>query len=372
MTIFLHGTDKMKSLFNNTLSPKARMMTAAFATSVMLAGCGEPQAVTQTATPVQTVKLSTVIEMPNYSEYEFPAEVSAVKTIDVSFEVAGRLQETNLRTGTIVKKGQLLAKVDPTLFNQRLHEAKTRLEQAQRDLDRAQATFEKGLASQSQLDNAKTSYELAQIALNRAEQDLSYTELKAPFDAQISQRFVENNSYIKNGDIIAKLQDVSRFYFNINVPERLLTGYAQGSKIDAEANIISAPEKKYHLEYIEHATQPDPITQTYKVVFAAETTDASLTPGARAKVNLKLGYQRNGKGLLVPVTSLVGNKSEGFHVWKYESDSGQVMPLTVEVLFVKDKHALISSTLSIGDQVVAAGATKMREGAVVKPYMAEL
>ncbi|MBU2883429.1 efflux RND transporter periplasmic adaptor subunit [Psychrosphaera sp. B3R10] len=361
---------------NNTFTTsklkKPTILLGAFLASIFIAGCAEEEVQTETAIIEPTVKLSAATDMPNFSEFEFPAEVSAVKTIDVSFEVAGRLQDVNLRTGSIVKKGDLLAQVDPTEFTQRLNEAKTRLEQAKRDLDRATATFEKGLAAQSQLDNAKTNYELAQIAINRAQKDLSYTSVKAPFDAQISQRLVDNNNFVKAGDIIAKLQDVSRFYFNINVPERLLTGYKQGAEIEAAASIISAPEKMYQLEYVEHATQADPITQTYKVVFAAATTDPSLTPGARAKVLLKLGYQRYGDGLLIPVTALVGNNSEGFHVWKFDPKTREVVATEVEVLFVKNQQALVKSTLNAGDEVVAAGTTKMREGLVVKPYNAEL
>lgn len=346
------------------------IVLSALSVSLLLIGCGEDKTPTDNAVLPTTVKLATASDMPDFSEFEFPAEVAAVKTIDVSFEVAGRLKEVNLLTGSRVKKGDLLAQVDPTQFNQRLKEAKTRLLQATRELDRTQSTFEKGLASQSQLDNAKTNFELAQIALNRAEQDLTYTELKAPFDAQISQRLVDNNSFVRVGDIIARLQDVSRFYFNINVPERLLTGYKQGSDIHAEASIISAPEKKYQLEYVEHATQPDPVTQTYKVVFAAQTTDPSLTPGARAKVNLKLGYQRYGNGLLVPVTALVGSNEHGFLVWRYDESSQQVNSKKVDVLFVQKQHALVAGELSLGDRVVAAGTTKMSENMIVKPYVA--
>lgn len=337
---------------------------------LFLTGCSNDNVESVAETPPQTVKLAIATDMPDYSEFEFPAEVAAVKTIDVSFEVAGRLQTTNLRTGSIVKQGDVLAQLDPTSFNQRLDEAKTRLVQAKRDLERTQATFDKGLTSQSQLDNAKTNFELAKIALGKAEQDLSYTQIKAPFDAQISQRLVDNNSFVRVGDIIARLQDVSRFYFNINVPERLLTGYKQGANIQADASIISAPEKSYQLEYVEHATQPDPLTQTYKVVFAAQTTDPTLTPGARAKVNLKLGYQRYGEGLLIPMTALVGNQSEGFHVWRYDPQSSQIQKAVVNVLHIKDQYALVSGELALNDQVVAAGASKMRDNLVVKPYLA--
>lgn len=353
------------------LSTPLAKISAIAAVSLFLAACSGEPVEQQKADVIQAVKLAKVSDSPDSTKRTFPAEVSAVKTVDVSFEVSGRLIEENLLTGSLVKKGDLLAKIDPTPFEQRQQEAEARLKQANRDLARTESTFKKGLSSQAQLDNARTTQELAEIALNKANQDLSYTKVAAPFDAQVSERFVENDSYIKAGDMIAKLQDVSKFYFNINVPERLLSRYQEGATVTAEASIISAPHKKYQLEYVEHATQPDPITQTYKVVFAANADNGNLTPGARAVVDVTLGYQSYGDGLLLPFSAVVGNNSEGFHVWKFDPQSSQVKKTQISVLHIESNYALITGDVALGDLVVAAGAAKMRDGLVVKPYQPE-
>jgi len=355
----------------NLLDTNALKFATYGAIAMALSACGQAPSETTNIETIQAVKLAQVSDSPDSTQRTFPAEVSAVKTVDVSFEVSGRMTQENLLTGTLVKKGDTLASIDPTPFQQRQQEAEARLKQANRDLARTESTFKKGLSSQAQLDNARTTQELAEIALNKANQDLSYTQLKAPFDAQVSERLVENDSYVKAGDIIARLQDVSRFYFNINVPERLLSRYQEGASVSAEASIISAPHKKYSLEYVEHDTQPDPITQTYKVVFAAEADNGNLTPGARAAVEVTLGYQSYGDGLLLPFSAIVGNDSAGFHVWKYQTANSQVTKTEVSVLHIENSYALIAGDLKLGDLVVAAGAAKMREGLVVKPYQPE-
>lgn len=337
----------------------------------VLSACGPANVDKTEKEAVQAVKLAVVSNTPDVTERTFPAEVSAVKTIDVSFEVSGRLLEENLPTGTLVKQGDVLAKIDPTPFIQRLQEAEARLKQAQRDSSRTESTFERGLASQAELDNARTTLELAQIALDKAKQDFSYTTLLAPFDAQISERLVENNSYIRAGDTIARLQDVSRFYFNIHVPERLVSQHKDETPVSAAAHIISSPDKRYALEYVEHATQPDPITQTYKVVFAANDYVADLTPGSRAIVSVKLGYATFNDGLLVPFSAIQGDQQDGFSVWKFNSSTNQVSRTQVNVLHVQNQYALVTGELVSGDQVVAAGVSKMREGLTVKAYQAE-
>jgi len=356
----------------NTKRCSSFRLPAVFATLAILSACGEAPVEQQKKSVIQAVKLSEVMSPNNLSERRFPAEVSAVKTVDVSFEVTGRLQSENLLTGTKVEKGQLLAELDPAPFERTVKEQATRLEQAKRELDRITSTHAKGLASQSQLDNAKTSFELAEIALANAKQDLAYTKLHAPFEAQISERIVENDSFVQAGDIIARLQDVSRYYFNVNVPERLITGYKRTQLKSATAEILSIPNKRFPLTYVEHSTQADPITQTFKVVFAMEASeDLSLVPGSRAMVHLISDVKKYNEGEIIPFTALIGDKDSGFHVWKFNSESSTVEKAQVTVLHLEDTLAVVTGQLDAGDYVVSAGATKMSQGLAVKAYQPE-
>lgn len=337
----------------------------------LLNGCSSSEDTT-TVEKAAVVKLSAVQTPPNQDSFSFPAVVSAVKTIDVSFEVAGRLIQLDMTTGKDVEKGHILATIDPKPFERRLQEAEARFKQAQRELSRVESLSSKGLVAQNTLDNAKTEYELAEINLNQAQQDLGYTQLTAPFDAKVSQRLVENNSFVKAGSPIARLQDVSRLYFNVNVPERLLTANQGRTIKQATATIIGANLEPLSVTYVEHSTQPDPISQTYQAVFAtAANEDQKTYPGARAVVTITLNGYNAPLGVVVPFTALVGNTDKGFHVWRYSADKKQVTKVPVNVIQLQETIALVSGDLSLADQVVSAGASKMREGLSVKPYQAE-
>lgn len=356
----------------NSVVTKVCKLAALVSTIAILGACGSDQQNAGVQAPIQTVKLVPVSTIPNTNEMFFPAEVTAVKTINVSFEVTGRLTQVNLRTATQVKKGDLLAQIDSIPFERQVKEAQARYHQAELDLKRIKSTLSKGVASQSQLDTAETAFELAKITLSNAKQNLSYTQITAPFDAQISERLVENGSYVRAGDTIAKLQDISKLYFNINVPERLLSSYEKGSLIKATAHSISMPDKKYLVEYVEHATLPDPVTQTYKVVFAAQSTPKqNLTPGTRAVVKVVTSNQTLSSALLVPFTAINGNKTQGFNIWVFNKDTNKVTNKVIDVIKIEQGHAVIAGDIQQGDLVVAAGTAKMREDLVVKPYKAE-
>ena len=337
-----------------------------------LAACTSEKSETSEPDSPRYVKLADVSNIPNFDEFTFPAVVSAVKTVDLSFEVSGRLIQTDLVTGNDIEKGKLLATIDRKPFERRMEESKTRLEQSERELNRIEKMFAQKLVAQSTLDSAKTSYELAMLDLRNAEQDLSYTQLYAPFDAKLSQRLVENNSFVAAGTPIARLQDVSKIYFNINVPERLLTANLGRGIKQASATLATNRSQWYPVSYVEHSTQPDPVSQTYEVVFAMEPRDElPLTPGARAIVKVSLQGSMYPEGLVVPVKSLVGDENNGFAVWIFDNTTSRVNKQTVSVKHIENELAIIEGDISLGQRVVSAGATKMTADMKVLPYKGE-
>ncbi|WP_414830356.1 efflux RND transporter periplasmic adaptor subunit [Alteromonas sp. H39] len=348
-------------------------ITGILLTALLLTGCSDKlneENAGQSAP--RYVKLATVEPVPAFDEFTFPAMVSAVKTVDLSFEVSGRLVQLDIVPGSDVNQGHLLATIDRQPFARRVDEQQTRRDQARRELDRIQRMFNQDLVSQSSLDSAKTAFELAEIELQNAQQDLSYTELTAPFDAQVSERLVENNSVVNAGQPIARLQDVSKVYFNINVPERLLTANIGRGIKRARASLATTRDQWYTVEYVEHRTQPDPVSQTYEVVFAMEPQPGvNVTPGARAMVKVELAGTPYSDALVLPVKALIGSQETGFTVWVYDDTTKQVSPAAVSVVHIQNELAVIHSDLSAGQQVVAAGASQMREDMIVLPYRGE-
>ncbi len=334
-----------------------------------LQGCSQESGVPQLKNP-RVVQLFEVVERADNMSYEFPATVSAVRNVEIEFEVSGRLIEANLVEGSQVPKGQVLAKIDPTPFERKVEESYIRHDVAIKDLKRIKTMHKRGAASQSMLDNAESEFEITKLALANAKQDLSYCQIKAPFDAYVAERFIENNSYIRAGDSIATLQDRSQLYFSFDVPERLVTRNAGNKDVEAQAQILGRPERIFDLHYVEHQTTPDPITQTYTMTFAINQHDGViLTPGARAIVNIKSKTHQT-SGLIVPLSALLGNKESGFDVWLYRPNNHSVQKQPVEVIKILEQYAILSTGVKAGDKVVSAAVNQLSEGEVVQEYKA--
>ena len=277
------------------------------------------------------VQLSTVRLTQLANGHQFPATVSAVKSVDLKFEVSGRLIFESLTEGSVVNKGQILAKIDPTPFQRKVEESRIRHEDATRNLKRIKDVFEKNVASQRDYDEAKSQFSITKIALENAEQDLSYCTIKAPFDAVIGARYIENDSLIRVGDTLANLQDRSKLYFSFEVPERIMTANAGNRDVKATAHIIGQEDKVFDIHYVEHKTTPEPITQTYGVTFALDGEATKLFfPGSRAIVNIQPN-SNNLQALAIPLSALVGNSEAGFSVWRFNESQQTLTLIDVEI-----------------------------------------
>lgn len=336
---------------------------------IFLQACSEPTEVTKEVAPV-VVQLTSARLTNLVNDYEFPATVSAVKSVDLKFEVSGRLIFESLVEGSEVKKGQILAKIDPKPFQRKVQESRIRHEDAQRNLKRIKDVFEKNVASQRDYDEAKSQFSITKIALTNAKQDLSYCTIRAPFDAVIGARYIENDSLIRTGDSLANLQDRSALYFTFEVPERIMTANAGNRDVKATAHIIGQEDKIFDIRYVEHKTTPDPITQTYGVTFALDGEIAkSFYPGSRAIVNIKQNNSHS-QALIIPLSALVGNNDSGFSVWRFNQVQNSLTKVKVKVSQLKGEYAMISLGLSPDDKVVSAAVGQMREGLIVREYKA--
>ena len=322
-----------------------------------------------------TLVLLSEINRPNdHIEFNFPATVSPVKTVNVSFEVAGRLTKLNLNEGAVIKQGELLAAIDPTPFQQQLDESRLQLKKAEKDLHRIKKMLTQGLLPESEFDNAQTNYDLAKVSLERSERNLKYTHIYAPFDAQVSRRLVDNNNYVKVGQAIATLQDVSEIHFTFHVPERLVTANLNHDKesIIAYAEILGLKHEPYELRYIEHSTEPDAVTQTYELVYAMQPVSHAqkVMPGARAMVNVSVNYHIDESTFIVPIGALL-NESESFYLWVYIQNANKVKKVPVQTINIINDQALVMGDLKLGDKVVSAGVKKMRDDIHITEFSAE-
>ena len=334
-----------------------------------LIGCGDGAEIQQVQEKAVVVQLAEVKTATTEHEFSFPAKVMAKTTVDLAFRVSGRLQSINLPEGKTIKKGTVIAKLEPEPFERAVRMAEVRLKQAQLELKRVKAIATKGIGSEKSVDNAEVSFELAEIELEDAKANLEYSVLKAPFNALVSKRLIENKGFINPGSPIARLQDLSRIHFQFDIPERLVNQYSRSQIAKATAYIDGAINKEFEIKYVEYSTEPDPVSQTYAVVYAMDALkDVEITPGVRATVKLKGNDDKMPQVLGVPVSALVTGTDSSMSVWVYDEKTERIKNAVIQVGPMVGGWVAVLSGLEKGQKVVSAGVTNMTEGLLVRPY----
>ena len=353
-----------------------RRWLSVLALGVLLAACQEegpdPAAVAEAELNAQPrpAKIFTVSDQVGLLSRRFTGRVEAVQTVDLSFQVAGKLAQMPILESQEVSEGDLIAKLDPTDYERAVREAELRLRQAKQDLDRLETLRDRSVISQKSYDDQKNEYDLAVEDLEAAKQNLKYTEIRAPFSGIITLRLVDSFTTVNVGTAVVRLQDVSETQIDINVPEALFAKVTENNVASLEAEFPSIPDKQFPLEYREHSTEVDPITQTYRITLAMpRTKDEQVYPGMTAAVIAKIrpvGLDME-SSFLVPTGAVAIDGQEKSYVWRFDENSGSVSKAPVELGVVMGEYIPIAGGISAGDKIVAAGVMHLSDGQVVKP-----
>ncbi|EHR39756.1 MULTISPECIES: efflux RND transporter periplasmic adaptor subunit [Alishewanella] len=334
---------------------------------VGLSACSDaPQ---QATVAVPTVKLYTVNGEDQASSRHFVGRIDAVSTVDLAFQVGGRVTELPVQQGQVVPAGELLAALDPADYRLAVEQAEVQLAQASRDLERGKPLREQGILTPSAFDQLQTNFEIARVALENARRNLDYTQLKAPFDALVTRRIVERFATVAAGTPLLRVQNITELRVHINVPEQIMRQVRDTSDYLVSVRLSESATERYPLAYREHATEVDPLTQTYQVSFAMpRLPDVNLLPGMT--VNVVTEKVAANSAVLIPVSALDTATPDQFYVWRYQAQTQSVQRVPVQVGSIREQQVEIISGLSRGEQVVSAGIYQLQPEQQVQPFVA--
>ncbi|BAQ69528.1 secretion protein HlyD [Rhodovulum sulfidophilum] len=298
----------------------------------------------------------------------FYGRVAARATVDLAFEVGGRIVTLDAVEGQRIAAGTVLAALDPDPYERAVARAELSLDQAERAFRRADTLAARDAASRARADDAETARDLAAVDLREARDARSDTRLVAPFDAILAKRIASVGALVSKGEPVVRLQDMSELRIDVELPERLLgrIGDPQEARFEAEIHGIDGP---LDLAFREVRTETGEIGQSYTVSLAVAKADMHpwLLPGRSATVRAYLPKAET--GVAVPATAVV-TRGEGRHfVVAVEPDGDALVArhLPVEVA-IPDGSTVRVEGLPANAEIVAVGGHLLEDGAPVSRY----
>ena len=342
------------------------LMRVALGLCLMMAGC-EADVSTQEESLARPARLITVGIGNRPAPLQFVGKVAAAHTVDLGFEIDGKLQTLPVREGEVVTDGQILARLDPERFDLALESARADHELAEKTLSRIESLRASGTVSQAELDEAMARAKLTGLAVKAAQKDLFDTVLRAPFDGRVTKRLLENFSPVARLTPVIRLAPTERVEVVAGVPEQLMANLNPAALQKAEVRFSADPERLFAARWLDYEGEASRDTQTYDVRFALiETPQWAVLPGMTATVLLSLAT--NDQAVVqIPMSALQSDATGNFFVWVFDPVSTKVAQRTVKLgIPVRDQVPVIAG-LKIGEQVVAAGGAWLYAGMKVRP-----
>jgi len=337
----------------------------------LLAGCSKappPSARLDTVRPALILAVGSHATMDG--GLRLPGRIRAAKRAELSFDVPGFLDRFSLDEGRRIKAGEIVARLDDSVYRARLSAARAEFERARTDLARYQRLWETELAvARSEVDERNARLEAARTSLAAAEKDLADTVIRAPFDGVITRRRIEPFTNVQAKQPIADLQDLRALEVVVNVPERLVRRMQPHE--GAIAFLEGGAPEPLKLVLKSYGAEADPLTQTYPVVLTITTLPKGLTllPGMAVTVAPTVDPERepgSAPPTTVPLTAIAADAQGQPGVWIVRED-GSVTRRTIRTGAIMGAEITVASGLEKGERIVAAGIGELREGLRVRP-----
>ena len=362
-------------------------LTIFVALALFLTACSDDDAETMNDKPlIRGLKTVVVKEQENSTTRKYPSVLQPSSVSTISFEIAGSLAEINLNVGQLVKKGEILVRIDPTTLKLQVDSAEAVVRQAQsaaqtttEDFVRKSALLKKGVVTKAASDQAKNAAESAkeqliqaQKQLATAQKNLTKTELKAPLDGIINTVEVDSFANVAAGTPIATLYNADKFEASFSVSYDVINLLAVGKK--TIVRLADNPAIVLNAHVSELGARADTVS-SFPTVVTVDSQNAGLKAGMAVEISIEFSVE-NGKGFTLPlsVLALEGKirKPEKYNdpgqafVYVFDEASKTVKRRAVMIAGVRENSLIIIDGLRLGERVASAGVSFLRDGQIVK------
>lgn len=349
-------------------TPGARLILACAVLS--LAAC--EQALTTADNPPPMVQTMEIGSAELGGLRKLPARIEASERAELSFRVPGKVEQLPVAEGDNVAKGQVLAVLDQQDYKTVLADREAAHKRAAADFERAKQLIGDGYITRRDFDQIESRYKRTAAALGKAQADLDYTVLKAPFAGRLAKRYIENHEEVVQGQAVFSLRSGDRIDVKFDVPETLIILVADDQNKPAEDKVVvtasfdARPDIDYPLSFKEIALKADPKTKTFEVTYLMRSPDEfNLLPGMTADVTLNMPSLR-GAIFNVPSRAVFGDIYMEPKVWVLDKATMTVAMRPVRIGRMTGTSIEVVEGLQPGDVVVTSPTNFLLEGQQVQ------
>lgn len=368
---------RTRPVVSSMFAGRSLCIAAALAAAVGLFSCSRQDDKVEPVRPVRAMKIGDVASL---TARQFPGRAKAAQHADLSFRVPGTLMMLPARIGDRVEEGEIIARLDPRDFEVRVRGGEAAVARAQADRARAAEEFERGSMALEQraiseiemvrvreaLNVADATVRAIEADLQAARDDLTDTNLRAPFSGEIAARYVENFEDVQARQRVLRILDDQRINFTVFVPENMISTLPYVEGVLCEFDAFPGVEIEARIDEV--GRESDDVTRTFPVTLVMDQPEgmrilAGMT--GRAWVSRIRQMEAEVDSFDIPPSAVVEGASGERYVWVIDAATGLVSKRAIGVGRIFPTGIRVTG-LNKGDVIAVAGAAFLRDGQRVR------
>jgi RND family efflux transporter MFP subunit len=281
----------------------------------------------------------------------------------LSFKVGGVVSRIRVRDGESVRKGQMLAEIEPTEINAQVESAWQLAEKARRDLERGERLYADQIISLEQLEGLRTQAATSQAQLRTARFNRGYAAIVAPRDGVVLRKLVEERELVPAGQTVLVLGGRERGYVvRGSLSDREIVQVRLGDRVTVRMD--AWPGTEFAGALTEIASAADERSGMFPIEIRLEQIPDRLATGLVAKLRIQPSGVGDQSLVYVPIAALLDGDQARAVV--FIAADGKAQRRGVEVAFLTGDQAALRSGVRAGETVIAEGALYLVDGERIK------
>jgi RND family efflux transporter MFP subunit len=343
--------------------------------AVALTACKEKVEIVET---VRAIKTITVKEQAAEEIRKLSGIVAAVDSSGLSFEVGGQVKLVEVDIGDSVKKGQVLAVLDPEPYQldadavtAELRKARDNVDKTNSEYERQKRIFKQGAGAQRFVEVSEFEYKAAlsavkfQIArLDQAKRNLRKTKLISPYDGTIAWRTVEPNEEVRTGQKIFEINATGKMEIQLAVPESTIDRIYVDDPATVTFPTLAGTTVNGRITYIGSAAVK---ANAFPVKVELIDPNDEIKPGMTAEASLSIADEDLQPGYLVPIQAILPSpETKRGYAFVYGPVTSTVKKTPVRYGGTQKGLVIVHEGLEVGDVIAVAGVSFLADGLKVK------
>lgn len=334
------------------------------ATALALAGCKPPQEgagkeeAKEEKTEAVVVEVAKVEPRTLSASHVGTAALEARAEAQVAAKTSGVALQVLAEEGQAVRAGQALARLDGARASLQVAQSNAQVAKLEANYRRAAQLAEQKMVSANDVDQLRFDLQNARAANQMARLELSYTTVEAPISGVIASKSIKPGNFVQINSPVFRIVDTSRLEATLNVPEREIDRIRKGQPVLLTVDALPGRSFTGQVERIAPVVEAG--SGTFRVI-AGFAGEGSLQPGMFGRLSIQ--YDQRAQVPAIPRSALLDESGEAS---VYVVRQGKAERVVIETGHSEDGYLEVRKGLDMGEQVVIAGKSALREGSPVQ------